>query len=115
MQTLVVKDRSVMSLPRSRAVTRSYAHAGAVCICTAVLWCSAAGILAVAALMRTPDSDTGNRASTSTVVWLIVASAVLLLASGPVAFAIARDRRLLALPLVGAAIGVISLGMASFG
>lgn len=113
MQTLPMEDRPVMSLPRSQAVTRSYARAGAVFISTAVLWCSAAAILAVATVASTPDSDTGRRSSTATIVWLIAAAVVLVLASGPVAFAFGRERWLLVLPLVGVAVGIVGFGAAS--
>jgi hypothetical protein len=104
----------MMSLPRSEAVTHSYARAAAVFVCTAVLWCSAAAILAVAAVARTPDSDTGNRSSTATIIWLLVLAVVLVLASGPIAFAVARQRWLLALPLIGAGIAMLSITAAHF-
>jgi hypothetical protein len=110
-----VKDAHRLSLPRSEAVTLSYARAGAVFVSTAVLWCSAAALVMVAILIRVPDSDTGSRASMATAVWLVVAAIALLLSSGPVAFAIARQRWLLALPLFGVALALVSFGLASLG
>lgn len=93
-------------------MTRTYGRVAAIFVCTFVLWCSAAAMLALAAVASTPDSDTGRRSSTTTVAWLILGAVALVLASGPLASALARQRRLLALPLVGAAIGVVTIGAA---
>ena len=106
--TVEVSADASIALPASAAVTRAYLRAVLIFLTTGFLWCSAAAVVLIAEERRTPDSDTGERASRSSLAWSIAIAIGLLVVSGPVAFAIGRKRWLLAMPLVG-------LGVAAFG
>ena len=76
------------------------ARASAICVVTSVLWIAALGFAALGWIGLTGDGTSVAAA------WTI--ALVLVLASGPVAYAIGRDRRLLALPLVGIAVALLA-------
>ncbi len=83
--------------------------ARAICVVTSVLWIAALGFAALGWIsMEYRDVDTGVRSSdtgTAATAWII--SIVLVASSGPAAYAIGRDRRLLALPVVGIAVAAL--------
>lgn len=73
------------------------------------MWIAALGFATIGWISLTyRDLDTGERSSDRGAAAIALTIAlVLVLASGPAAYAIGRDRRLLALPLVGIAVALL--------